>query len=130
MEELNLALQEIFKENPLVGYWLNWMGFIMFASVIFVWKHVPARFVLGVFILLIPVGLLIFSLSGSAHLIGIGHLIFWTPLAYYLYNKVITKEEFKTKTFYGVWVWLVLITIGISLVFDVRDVILVSLGQK
>jgi hypothetical protein len=128
MQELDAAIQA--GTSDVVKVWLNWM-FLMFAlSLIFVWKNKPARFVLLAFVLTMPVGLAIWKMSGNIDLLGIAHLLIWTPLLAYLYLKVIKTDGFNAKSFYGVWIILVCATIVISLLFDVRDIFLVMTGVK
>ena len=113
-----------------VQYWMNWMMLIFAASLIFVWKKKAARFALLAFLLTMPVGMVVFFLSGTVHLLGISHLILWAPLLYYLFKVETQRECFAFKSFYGVWVALLMLTIAISLIFDLRDLILVMMGSK
>lgn len=128
MEEMNAAMEAAM--TPAVKLWVNWMGIISLASIIFVWKHKPARFVLLSLFLIFPLVFVIFKLTHTVHLVGIAHIVFWGPLAFYLIKHVIRNDDFKLKTPYGIWISLFTLTIVISLVFDVRDVILVMLGLK
>lgn len=128
MEELNTAMEAAM--TPAVELWVNWMGIISLLSIVFIWKHTPARFVLLATLLLLPLGFLIFTLTHTVHLIGIAHIILWGPLGFYLFKHEIKGDGFKLKSPYGIWLGLYLATISISLVLDVRDVILVMLGLK
>ncbi len=116
--------------SPAVQAWLNWMTICFLVSLLFVWTHKAARWVLAVMVLTMPLGLAIFALTGAVHLLGITHLILWTPLLVYMVKSEVRTDEFKVGSPYGIWVLLLVATIFISLVFDVRDVILVALGQK
>lgn len=116
--------------TPAVQMWMNWMLIIFAASLLFVWKYPPARLALGAFVLSALAGIVIFNLTGEPYLLGISHILFWAPLAYYLYKQVVRNNEFRIRSLYGVWVILLLITIVVSLVFDVRDIALVLLGMK
>lgn len=128
MEEMNAAMEAAM--TPAVELWVNWMGIISLLSIIFVWKHKPARFVLLSLFLIFPLVFLIFKLTNTVHLVGIAHIVIWGPLAFYLIKHVIRADNFKLKSPYGIWLGLFTLTIAISLVFDVRDVILVMLGLK
>ena len=117
--------------SPAVQMWLNWMTLCWLSSLLFAWKHTAARWVLAVMLpLTIPLGLVVFALSGTVHLLGLAHLVLWTPLLVYLVKSEVRTDEFNPGSLYGAWVMLVGATILISLVFDVRDVALVALGQK
>jgi len=128
VEEMELAINA--ATTPAVQIWMYWMMLVFAISLLFVWKYKAARIVLVSFILTMPVALLIFNLSKSVHLIGIAHLIIWGPLAFFLIKYELKRSSFSFKSAYGVWVMLLLGTIAISLVFDIRDIILVMLGEK
>lgn len=90
-------------------------------GLLFVWKRVIARWVVGGFIAMIgtmiiltgPLGLP--SLSG---MIALVHIIFWSPALYLL----LTQRPFlKERSFYGAWSALITAVILFSFVFDVRD---------
>ena len=90
-------------------------------GLLFVWKRVIARWVVGGFIAMIgtmiiltgPLGLP--SLSG---MIALVHIIFWSPALYLL----LTRRPFlKERSFYGAWSALITAVILFSFVFDVRD---------
>ncbi len=129
MEALNLAIEAVATENPLVGLWMNWMILVSLIPILFVRKHVPARLALLSLVVIFPIGLVIFNMTQNVHLIGIAHLIVWGPLAVYLY-LVCMRGEVKKKSFYGVWFVLFFTTIVVSLLFDVRDVLLVLTRNK
>lgn len=128
MEEMVLAIQEAI--TPAIRIWLNWLMIIFLASIIFVRKYKSARIVLASFILTFPIAILVFSISNSAHLIGIAHIIVWGPLAFYLIKSDLRRLSFQFRSPYGVWLILLLGTIAVSLVLDVRDIALVFLGMK
>jgi len=128
MEEMQLAIDA--ATTPAVKVWMNWMLLIFLLSVVFVWKHVGARYVLGAFFLTIPFAMVVFNLTQSAHLVGISHILVWGPLAYFLIRRDVKNASFKPASPYGVWLILLLGTIAVSLIFDVRDIILVMLGMK
>lgn len=128
MEEMNTALAA--SMSPVVRVWVNWMVAIFLVSILFTWKHTSARIILAAFILTIPVALLTWELSGNVHLLGIPHLIVWLPLAVYLVKTEIAGNITRLKSAYGIYIMLLLFTIVTSLVFDIRDIILVSTGMK
>ncbi|MFT5220214.1 MAG: hypothetical protein ACI9LO_001238 [Planctomycetota bacterium] len=128
MEEMQLAIDA--ATTPTVQLWMNWMLIVFAISILFLWKSVPARYVLGTFILSGFTGLLLFKLTGEVHLLGISHLLLWMPLAIYLYFKVLKQELFKLRSIYGLWIVLLMTTIVISLLFDIRDIALVVMGAK
>jgi hypothetical protein len=126
--QMILAVQEV--TTPAVKIWLYWIIIIFLSSVIFVWEYKSARIVLASFILTLPIAIIVFSISESAHLIGIAHIAVWGPLAFYLIKSDLMRSSFQYSSPYGVWIILLLGTIAVSIVFDVRDITLVLLGKK
>lgn len=127
MEQLN---QQMAVLPQWIHYWMRWMLFIFLTAVVFVGKHKASRYVLLTFVLTMPVGVLVFYITSHAHLLGIAHLILWTPLLFGLIKHEIKREDFSFKTIYGLWLGLLMMTISISLVFDIRDIVMVLLGHK
>jgi len=134
MNELQTAMEV--GSSDAVKMWINWMGIIFLSSLFFVWKRKPARYVLLAMLLTLPLGFAVWKVTNSIHLIGIAHLILWLPLVIYLYKTEFSGEALniaikeRLKRPYFIWVCLLFITICISLVFDVRDIALVLMGQK
>ena len=126
--QMVLAIQEAI--TPVIRVWLYWIAIIFLSSVIFVWEYKSARIVLAAFILTLPVAIIVFKLLNNAHLIGITHIVVWGPLAFYLIKNDLMQPSFQYSSPYGVWIMLLLGTIAVSLLFDVRDISLVVLGKK
>ena len=115
--------------NP-VQMWMNWMMFIFLCSILFVWNYKTARWVFASFWLSMPLAIFVYYLTNTIHLLGIVHIIIWLPLLIFLYRADFKSESFKKISPYGIWVILLATTIVISLIFDVRDIVLVSTGKK
>ena len=113
-----------------VQIWTNWMLLIVVVSVVFVWHRKSARYVLLSLPILIGTGLAVFRFTGNAHLLGIAHLLVWIPLFYYLYKVEVKSDGFKFQSIFGAWIGLLMTTMAISLVLDVRDVTLILTGYK
>lgn len=128
MEEMSQAIHAV--TSPVVRVWVNWMMLVFACSIVFAWKYAPARVVLAVFGITLLLSLLIYRLTNEPHLLGLGHILLWAPLAWYLITRVIKNERFNAVTPYGTWVLLLVFTIFISLLFDIRDVGLVAAGRK
>ena len=128
MEEMEAAINA--ATSPAVKIWMNWMLVIFLASIIFIYKHKSARFILGALVLTLPLALLIFEMTKSPVLIGVAHIIVWLPLAVYLIKTEIMGKTGKLKSVYGIYLSLLLATIFISLFFDIRDSALILLGMN
>lgn len=131
MNEMMNQVNEQMAVLPLwIHYWMNWMVFIFLLSVVFVWKFKAARYVLVALILTMPLGMLVFYFTNNAHLLGIAHLILWAPLLFGLIKYEIKRTDFTFTSVYGIWLGLLITTISISLVFDIRDIAMIALGYK
>lgn len=115
--------------NP-VQMWMNWMMLIFLSSILFAWKYKTARWAIISFLLTMPLAMYIFYLTNTVHLIGIAHIIVWLPLLIFVYRVDIKSGSLKKISPHGIWAILLVTTIAISLVFDVRDIVLVATGKK
>ncbi len=113
-----------------VKLWMNWMGLIFIAALLFVRKHKAARWALLTMVATIICVSVIWFQTQNIHLFGIAHLLFWAPLALYLWNVVLSKTDNKEHKLFYVWAVLLFATIIISLIFDVRDIYLVMTGGR
>ena len=140
-QELNTAVAG--EITDVVRYWMRWMMFIFILSLAFVKRYKAARWTFISIIGTVICGVIIWILSKSIHLIGIAHLIVWTPLAIYFWKTTLSPRAESTSAAaqninkqglyhksYMLWSVLIFVTILISLVFDVRDVFLVATGVK
>ena len=126
--QMVLAIQEVI--TPAVKIWLYWIVIIFLASVIFVWEYKSARIVLAALVVTLALAILLFTVFNSTHLIGIAHIAVWGPLAFYLIKNDLMRSSFQYNSPYGAWIIILLVTIAVSLIFDVRDITLVFLGKK
>ncbi len=68
----------------------------------------------------------LFEQVGFVRLLGIVHVIFWTPIVFYLWHRL--KNTVITFPFRQL-MWLILATIIVSLAFDYSDVMRYLLGD-
>lgn len=113
-----------------VQMWMNWMVFILMASIVFVWNRKGARAILSGFILTMPAALGLFWLEPNIHLFGLAHLVLWVPVLIYVWRVDFPLTPKRLKSPYGSYLALACSTMVISLLFDIRDLVLVALGQK
>jgi len=123
MEEMEAAINA--ASPPAVKIWMNWMLIIFFSSIVFVWKHKTAWAVLATLLLSMPLAIYIFDTTQSVPLIGLAHIALWLPLAIFLIIAEIKGKTAQLKTPYGIYTVLLLVTITISLFFDIRDAIII-----
>ena len=111
--------------------WVGWMGALFTAALFFVAIHKTARFALLTFFVFTFLGALIAVwLTGTIHWIALVHLIVWPPLLIHLVIHEIRSVGFQPTSLYGGWVILLTITMIVSLLFDLRDVVLLFQGNK
>ncbi len=103
--------------------WVGWMGLVNGASVVFL-RHTPARIVLAAFVSAFIVMETLYAANGFNRLLGLGHVLFWTPLVIYLYRQMPAMTG-NLKT----WATAVLATNAVSLVIDYIDVARYLLGD-
>lgn len=104
-----------------VQTWLMVMLVSFAMGLLFVWKRVEARWVVGGFIAAILISRLgipalgIVKLSG---LVALVHLIFWSPGLYLMLKN---RPFLKERSFYAIWSALITAVILFSFIFDIRD---------
>lgn len=107
------------------------MGFIIVLTAVALLFSKPTRrdsllIVLSSVIIIIAMGWL-FRQLGFVRLLGIVHLVVWTPLAIYFWKRL--NDPAITAPFRQ-FIWVFLATISISLAFDTLDVIRYILGER
>ena len=127
-----MTFEEAIATQPLwVQIWLNWMliGAFALPLALLIWRQ--AR-VVAVLCLAAGVagGLTIgwmYEQMGYVKLLGLPHIVVWTPLAIYLFSRIRMEEM-------PVWpkriMMVILATITVSLAFDYTDVIRYALGER
>jgi hypothetical protein len=128
MEEMEAAISA--ATSDMTKVWMDWMMLIFLFALVFVYKHLSARFIFASLILTMPIAIWIFEATKSPHLIGVAHIVVWLPLSIYLVKTEIIGKTEKLKSPYGIYLVLLLMTIVISLFFDIRDAILIALDMK
>ena len=123
-----MTLNEHMLTSPTwVIVWVGVMLAVMAAAIPFALKDWRARFailaMLGNMILMNA----LFARFGYTRILGLAHVIFWTPLLAYLWK---TRNVHPTRIWTGRWVRLAIAFIFISLLFDYSDVVRYLLGDK
>lgn len=123
-----LDLMDHINSSPL--HWKLWMNVLMifnFGAILFALKDVRARWVV---MAMIGNGLfmsLLYTQFGYTRILGLSHIVFWTPLLVYLWKK---RNAFLDHVWATRWMWGVMIVNGLSLLIDYTDVIRYLLGDK
>ncbi|MDX1496925.1 MAG: hypothetical protein R3352_05165 [Salinisphaeraceae bacterium] len=126
-------MQELLQDNMMVKImaeplwlqaWVYWMMIINTAAVFFL-KHPQAKFVLGAWVGNVITMTILFEAVGYVRLLGLSHVIWWTPLVIYLFMGRNQFPPGKVAT----WLWVLLITNSASLVIDYIDVVRYFMGD-
>ena len=120
-------------QDHMMGYplWLQiWMGIMMVTIVLAIplaIKDWRARWVLLSMVANVLIMNVLFAKFGFSRILGLAHIIVWTPLWVYLWKA---RKKHPERKWTGRYVWLALIVIGISLLFDYTDAIRWLLGER
>lgn len=77
----------------------------------------------GAFLLMV----VLTGFTGFTRLLGLGHLVFWTPLVIYLFGRF---GEAPADDFFGIWLRSLLAINMLSLIIDAVDVIRYIAGDR
>ncbi len=107
--------------------WLGIMGVTVMLAIPFAIKDWRARWAIIAMIGNVIVMSALFEKFGFTRILGLAHIIFWTPLLAYLWKK---RKTYPERIWTNRWVRLAMIVILISLLFDYTDVIRWLLGER
>jgi len=107
--------------------WLNWLVAINLASVLFIFHKPQARWVLLAMIGNVAFMMFLFSQVGFVRLLGLSHIIFWTPLLIYLAMR---KGTLNVTSISGIYFIVVFVSNLASLVLDYYDVYRYIMGER
>lgn len=110
--------QEILQQPILLRLWIFFMIAVNLCSLLFL-NYSGARWVVFFNICNIPLVTLLYREFGFSRILGLSHVICWTPLVIVVWAE---KALFPASTIYGGWLRLLLLTNVVSLVMDYSDV--------
>lgn len=114
-------------QQPLwVQVWVAWLGLVNFASVAFLQRK-EGRVVLAVFAANMICMSALFALNGFNRLLGLSHVLWWTPLLVYL---VLRLKQTSSDSPFDKWMRILVATNALSLVLDYSDVVRFLLGDR
>ena len=108
--------------------WLLWMQLSLFAAPLFFIKYVAPRYLILAQVINTLVAYAVFVGEGHqvTKLFGIGHFVWLWPL--WLFVRDVRNRY--GSTVYRTYAWIVILTISVSLVFDIRDTSLWIMGDR
>lgn len=108
--------------------WVAFMGIVFLLAIPFSLSRVEARRALVAMALAFPGMLALYHVVGMVRLLGVVHVVLWTPLAVYLWRR---RSHWRVReTLAGKWTALLFATIFVSLAFDYTDVVRYLLGES
>ena len=108
--------------------WLLWMQIVLFGIPILFVKYIAPRYLILAQIINTFVAYTVFLSEGHqvTKLFGVGHFVWLWPL--WLFVKDVRRQH--GSKLYRSYAWIAILTISISLVFDVRDTALWIMGDR
>jgi len=125
LEEITFN-QHLLAQSPLVVGWVAWLVIMNLGAVVFAWRHVEARWVLAAMLVNMPFMNMLFYFFGYTRILGLSHIIFWTPLLVYLWRR---RKDLEPKTPFGIYIRVLFLSNLVSLAIDYTDVIRYLLGD-
>ena len=110
-------------------YWQAWMVLLVGANMIapmFFLNRVEAQVTLAAFLASVVLMTVLTSRFGFTRILGLGH-IFWVPLLVFLFLRLSSIPADDT---FGIWIRILLLLNGISLLIDTNDVVHFIAGDR
>lgn len=108
--------------------WLQVLIGVLSLSVLFGLFRPEARAILVGIIMGMAMTLVVYGQFGFTRILGIGHILFWTPTLFYMLSLQGTASV--AKTWFGRWLWLACAVMAVSLAFDYFDVARYFFGDR
>ena len=128
MEALQAFAANLETAPRWVQAWVQFMGVVLMLSVPFAFRRVEARVALVIAAITLPAMVWLYSKIGFVRLLGVVHVVLWTPFLFWLWRR---RQEWRVKeTIAGKWVVLLFATMVVSLAFDYADVARWLMGER
>jgi hypothetical protein len=116
----------ILSEPLYLQLWIFWLIVINTACIFFL-RQAEARWVLAAWIVNIVLMTVLFELNGYNRLLGLAHVIAWTPLLVYLHRR---RERLSGDQLFDGWIRTLFVTDLLALIIDYVDVVRYFLGDR
>ncbi|MEM9570032.1 MAG: hypothetical protein AAF996_01110 [Pseudomonadota bacterium] len=117
------AIKQMAELPQWVQLWMRWLNIVFLLGLFFFANHAEARWSLVAYVVAFPVGFLAFYFVRDIRMTGLPHIVFWTPLLIYLIGTVISDRTFEMVSLFGLWVSLLITTIFVCVILDVKGLI-------
>ncbi len=124
-----MLLEGLFAGPAWLQIWVAWLIVANSAAVLFL-REKPARWVLAAWLANLVVMTALAELSGFNRLLGLSHVLVWTPLLIYLYRLGRRGDGFSGASRYERWIRTLFVTDLLSLVVDYLDVARYLVGSE
>lgn len=114
------AIKQMGELPSWVQLWMRWLNIVFLLGLFFVGNHVEARWAIVAYIVSFPVGFLAFYFVRDIRVTGLPHIVFWAPFLIYLVHTVANDNEFEVMSLFGLWVALLVATISVSTILDIK----------
>ncbi len=128
MELLNSFQTDMAASAVWVPIWVNTMGAVLLLAVPFSFVRTEARWVLLAMFGAAVTIIALYSQIGYQRILGVGHILFWTPVWLYLLAR--RKQWRVRETLSGKWIVLVVLIMTISLAIDYADTVRWLAGDR
>ena len=127
-----MSFEEAVAQQPQwVQIWVNVIGFVLIGSfVVLLFSKATRRdalILLAVNVAVVGFVMWQYSQMGYTRLLGLGHILFWTPLVWYFWRRLKHPE---IGTPFRQVMWLLIATLVVSLAFDYADAVRYLLGDR
>jgi len=118
-----------------VKVWLFWLNIVLFSAVFFINEPLGQYTLLSLIPTVILLLVIAYHYGGLVRLLGLGHLIPWTPLLTYAILRLSThwvgpKIVLTNSPWLFLWAILLVLSLAICLAFDLYDVLRWWRGER
>lgn len=122
-----MALVEDIMAQPLwLQVWVGWMALVNMAALLFL-RRIEARWVAAAMLVAFPVMNVLHAWFGYQRILGLAHVVAWTPLLIYLWRR---RAQWDLSSLSGKWLLVLFATNLVSLVIDYADVARYLTGER
>lgn len=112
-------MAKMFSLQKGVVVWLQILMLVNMIIPLFFLEHLEAKLVLVAFMINFMTGVILYKNFGFTRILGLMHWA-WIPLCIFLISQC---NSISMGGFYSIWIKSVIVLNGVSLLFDVKDVI-------
>lgn len=127
MSEISPLAGAIMQQPIWLQSWVGWMVLVNLAGSIVFIRRIEAKWALAAFISAAAFMEFLFSQFGYQRILGLAHVLFWTPFLIYLWGR---RAHWDLSRLSGKWLSALFATNLTSLVIDYIDVARYLMGER